>query len=81
MKKNIVIKGETQKNKSAVIAIVIGAILLVIAFLSPFIYINTVKVQITDMKCFRGFLRLIVWLTSSPSSSVSFLILRYTTVL
>ena len=57
MKKNIVIKGETQKNKSAVIAIVIGAIL------------------------FRGFLRLIVWLTSSPSSSVSFLILRYTTVL
>ena len=32
MKKNIVIKGETQKNKSAVIAIVIGAILLVIAF-------------------------------------------------
>lgn len=32
MKKNIVIKGEMQKNKSAIIAIVIGATLLVIAF-------------------------------------------------
>ena len=32
MEKNIVIKGKMQKNQPAIIAIVIGAILLVIAF-------------------------------------------------
>ena len=46
MKKNIVIKGETQKNKSAVIAIVIGAILLVIAFFValPEIYYGSITI-------------------------------------
>lgn len=38
MKKNIVIKGEMQKNKSAIIAIVIGAILIVIAFFVAFYF-------------------------------------------